>query len=107
MQTQNRLLDDLARMASGAINTFSSVRDEVEARVRERVERWAADLDLVTREEFEAVKEMAAKARAEQAALAAKLEQLEAELAGRGAKPARAPRKRKASTTKTPSGPAA
>ena len=52
MQTSNRLFDDLARVASGAFNTLSGLREEIETRVRERVERMAADLDLVTREEF-------------------------------------------------------
>ena len=50
MQTSNRLFDDLARVASGAFNTLSGLREEIETRVRERVERMAADLDLVTRE---------------------------------------------------------
>src|SRR5262245_48999524 len=66
MQTENRLLDDLARMANGALNTLSGLRDEIESRVRERVERMLADMDMVPREEFEAVKAMAQKARAEQ-----------------------------------------
>ena len=55
MQTENRLLDDLARMANGALNTLSGVREEIESRVRERVERMLADMDMVPREEFEAV----------------------------------------------------
>ena len=72
MQTSNRLFDDLARVASGAFNTLSGLREEIETRVRERVERMAADLDLVTREEFDAVRTMAAKARAGQEELEAK-----------------------------------
>jgi BMFP domain-containing protein YqiC len=80
MQTQNRLLDDLARVASGAFNTLSGLREEIELRVRERVERMAADLDLVTREEFDAVRTMATKARTAQDELEAKLARLEAEL---------------------------
>ena len=71
MQTSNRLFDDLARVASGAFNTLSGLREEIETRVRERVERMAADLDLVTREEFDAVRTMAANARAGQEELAA------------------------------------
>ena len=81
MQTSNRLFDDLARVASGAFNTLSGLREEIETRVRERVERMAADLDLVTREEFDAVRAMAAKARAGQEALEARLTELEAALA--------------------------
>ena len=78
MQTSNRLFDDLARVASGAFNTLSGLREEIETRVRERVERMAADLDLVTREEFEAVREMAIKARTENAELKARLDAMQA-----------------------------
>lgn len=80
MQTSNRLLDDLAKLATGAIGTLGGVREEIETRIRERIERWAADMDLVTREEFDAVREMAAKARDEQARLEARLAALEAQL---------------------------
>ena len=82
MQTSNRFFDDIAKMASGALHTLGGLREEIETRVRERVERWAADMDLVTREEFDAVSAMAAKAREEQDRLAARLAVLEAELAG-------------------------
>ncbi len=85
MQTSNRLFDDLARVASGAFNTLSGLREEIETRVRERVERMAADLDLVTREEFDAVRAMAAKARESQEELEAKVTRLEAQLAGQAA----------------------
>ena len=89
MQTSNRLFDDLARVASGAFNTLSGLREEIETRVRERVERMAADLDLVTREEFEAVRTMAVNARAGQDELAAKVAALEAVLAAQGTRPVR------------------
>ena len=82
MQTSNRLFDDLARVASGAFNTLSGLREEIETRVRERVERMASDLDLVTREEFDAVRTMAANARAGQEELQVKVAALETELAG-------------------------
>jgi len=81
MQTSNRLFDDFAKVASGAMNTLGGLREEVETRVRERLERVAADMDLVTREEFDAVRAMATKARSEQEELAGKLARLEAELA--------------------------
>ncbi|MGD9508766.1 MAG: accessory factor UbiK family protein [Geminicoccaceae bacterium] len=81
MQTSNRLFDDLARVASGAFSTLSGLREEIETRVRERVERMAADLDLITREEFDAVRTMAANARAAQEELATKVASLETELA--------------------------
>ncbi|MGH6896146.1 MAG: accessory factor UbiK family protein [Geminicoccaceae bacterium] len=85
MQTENRLLDDLARMANGALNTLSGLREEIETRVRERVERMLADMDMVPREEFDAVKAMAQKARAEQEDLAAKVGELEQRIAKLGA----------------------
>ncbi len=81
MQTENRLLDDLARMANGALNTLSGLREEIETRVRERVERILADMDMVPREEFEAVRAMAQKARTEQEDLAAKIAELERKVA--------------------------
>ena len=88
MQTDNRILDDLARVASGAFSAMSGLKDEIEARLREQFERILARMDLVTREEFEVVKAMATKAREEQEALQARLDALEATL-----KPA-APRRR-------------
>ena len=95
MQTSNRLFDDLARVASGAFSTLSGLREEIETRVRERVERMAADLDLITREEFDAVRTMAAKARTAQEELAAKVATLEGELAElRGAGSAKAAKPR-------------
>ena len=77
MQTENRLFDDLARMANGALNTLSGLREEIESRVRERVERVLANMDMVPRDEFEAVKAMAQTARAEQEDLAVKVAELE------------------------------
>ena len=84
MQTQNRLLDDLARVASGAIGVAAGMRGEIEARLREQFERILSQMDLVTREEFDAVKAMAAKARQEQEDLAERLAVLEAKLARKG-----------------------
>ena len=81
MQSQNRFLDDLARVAAGAMGTLSGVKSEVESRLREQFERVLAGMDLVTRDEFEAVKAMAAKARTEQEDLARRLAELEGLLA--------------------------
>ena len=81
MQTSNRILDDLARVANGAVSTLAGVKGEIDALVRQRLERLLADADLVTRDEFEAVKAMAAKARTEQERLAKRVQQLEAKLA--------------------------
>ncbi len=77
MQSQNRFFDDLARVAAGAMGTLSGVKGEVESRLREQLERVLAGMDLVTRDEFEAVKAMAAKARAEQEVLARRVAELE------------------------------
>ncbi|MCB1885193.1 MAG: accessory factor UbiK family protein [Geminicoccaceae bacterium] len=81
MQTENRLFNDLARMAGGAFNTLGGLREEIELRVRERVERLANEMDLVSREELEAVKAMAAKADGEREALLGRMAALEAEVA--------------------------
>ncbi|MDH3659896.1 MAG: accessory factor UbiK family protein [Alphaproteobacteria bacterium] len=77
MQTDNRLFDDLAKVANGALHTMSGVRDEFENRIRERVERWLGEMDMVPREEFDAIKAVAQAARAEQEALTARVEALE------------------------------
>jgi BMFP domain-containing protein YqiC len=81
MQTQNRLFDDLARVAGGAFGALTGLRHEIEEMVKQRLERLLADLDHVPREEFEAVKAMAEKARTEQEALLSRVVALEAALA--------------------------
>ena len=86
MQSQNRLLDDLARVATGALGVASGMRQEVEGRLRAQFERILAEMDLVPREEFEVVKAMAAKARQRQEELEERLEKLEKQLAGSGSK---------------------
>jgi len=82
MQTQNRLLDDLARVATSALGVAAGMRGEIETRLRDQFERILSNMDLVTREEFDAVKAMAAKAREEQEDLAARLAALEAQRGG-------------------------
>jgi BMFP domain-containing protein YqiC len=81
MQSQNRFFDDLARVATGALGTLSGVKTEVETRLREQLEKVLAGMDLVSRDEFEAVKAMAAKARSEQEDLANRVAELESKLA--------------------------
>ena len=81
MQSQNRFFDDLARVANGAVGALSGVRADVEARVRDQLERVLAGMDVVSREEFEAVKAMAAKARDEQEELLRRIAALESQLA--------------------------
>jgi BMFP domain-containing protein YqiC len=78
MQSQNRFFDDMARVAGGAASALTGVREEIEARVRGQLERILAGMDLVGREEFEAVKAMAAKARGEQEDLLRRIADLEA-----------------------------
>ena len=80
MQNDNRILEDLARVASGALSALTGVREEVEARLREQFQHILDRMNLVRREEFEAVQAMAAKARAEQERLAERLAALEARL---------------------------
>ena len=94
MQSQNRFFDDMARVAAGAVGALSGMRGEVEARLRDQLERVLAGMDLVSREEFEAVKAMAAKAREEQENLLRRVEALEARLAAveaKGSDPGRPP----------------
>ena len=109
MQTDNRLFDDLAKVANGALHTMSGMRDEIENRMRERVERWLGDMDMVPREEFDAIKAVAQKARAEQEALSARVEALEKRIvalegSGTTAKPARARRSASAAKSGTTTG---
>jgi BMFP domain-containing protein YqiC len=86
MQSQNRFFDDLARVAAGAMGTLSGMKSEVESRVREQLERVLAGMDLVSRDEFEAVKAMAAKARSEQEDLERRVNDLESRVAALSAR---------------------
>ena len=84
MQTGKRVLDDLARVASGAAGAAGAVRDEMESMVRDRLQSLLDSMDLVRREDFEAVQEMAQNARMEQERLEARVAALEARLAETG-----------------------
>lgn len=88
MQTSNRLLDDMARVASGAVGAAAGLRGEAEALIRDRLRRLLGDMELVNREEFEAVRAMAAKARGEQEAMAKRIASLEARIEALTGKPA-------------------
>jgi len=81
MQTDNPLLDGLARIFTDAAGAANSVRAELDTFMRQRLERLVADMDFVPREEFEAVKAMAAKARSENERLDARIVALEARIA--------------------------
>ena len=78
MAAPNRFFEDATRVAGGAMGTLAGVKREVESLVRHQRDRLLAGMDLVTREEFDAVKEMAAKARTENEKLEARLAALEA-----------------------------
>lgn len=80
MQSQNRIFDDFVKVMNGAAGTFAGMTREAESAFRERVREWVGGLDMVTREEFEAVKAMAIAAREEGAALRAQIAALEARM---------------------------
>jgi BMFP domain-containing protein YqiC len=103
MQTQNRFLDDFARVATGAMGAVTGMRGEVESRVREQFERILGRMNLVRRDEFDAVQAMAAKARAAQEALEKRVAALEAQLgiAAPAAKSA-APTRRRGAASRPP-----
>ena len=96
MQSQNRLFDDFVKVLNGAAGTVAGMGREAEASFRDRARDWVGGLDMVSREEFEAVKAMAAAARDENAALRARIDALE----GKAPPPAR----RKAAPKTPPAG---
>ena len=81
MQSQNRLFNDLARVASGAAGALAGVRSEVEEAFRQKLERYLAEADMVPRDEFDAIKAVAVKAREAQEGLEARVAALEVEIA--------------------------
>jgi BMFP domain-containing protein YqiC len=82
MQTRNPLFEDLSRLMTNAMGVAQGARDEAQTALRGWMDRWLADRNLVTREEFDAVRAMAQKAREENEALKARLAALEARIAG-------------------------
>lgn len=80
MQTRNRIFDDAAKLAGSAAGTLTGVKREVDALVRQQLDRLLDGMDLVSREEFDAAKELAANARADADALGKKIKALEARL---------------------------
>ena len=77
MQTQNKLFDDLSKLMTNAMGVAQGAKDEAQNAMKGMMDRWLADRDLVTREEFDAVRAMAQKAREENAVLLARIETLE------------------------------
>ncbi|MCW1931861.1 accessory factor UbiK family protein [Pararhodobacter zhoushanensis] len=78
MQPGNRIFDDLSKLMTNAMGVAQGARTEAETAVKSLMDRWLADRDFVTREEFDAVRAMAQKAREENEALKARLDALEA-----------------------------
>ena len=82
MQTRNPFIDDLTKVANGAVGALSGMKDEVEARFRDQIARILDGMDIPRRDEFDAVKAMAAKAREENEELRKQIADLQARLAG-------------------------
>ena len=80
MQTENRFLEDVAKLATSALGTVQGMAQEVEGLVRQQLDKVLGRMDLVSREEFEVVREMAANARAENEHLSSRLDKLEKKL---------------------------
>ena len=81
MQTRDKFFDDISQLMTNAAGMAQGMKTEAETAMKSWMERWLADSDLVTREEFDAVREMAVKAREENESLAARIAELEARLA--------------------------
>ena len=77
MQSRNKILDDVSQLMTNAMGVAQGAREEAETAVKSIIDRWLADHDFVTREEFDAVKAMAQKARAENENLKARVDALE------------------------------
>ncbi len=78
MQSRNKILDDISQLMTNAMGVAHGAREEAETAMKSMIDRWLADRDFVTREEFDAVRAMAQKAREENEALKARLDALEA-----------------------------
>jgi BMFP domain-containing protein YqiC len=83
MQTSNRIFDDLSKLMTSAMGVAQGARSEAETAMKGWIDRWLADRDFVTRDEFDAVRAMAEAARTENDALRARVEALEAALSAR------------------------
>ena len=77
MQTRGKIFDDISQLMTNAMGVAQGAREEAETAVNSMIDRWLADRDFVTREEFDAVRAMAQKAREENEALKARIEALE------------------------------
>jgi len=77
MQSRNRIFDDMSQLMTNAMGVAQGAKDEAETALKSMMDRWLADRDFVSRDEFDAVREMATKAREENATLLARIEALE------------------------------
>ncbi len=77
MQSRNKILEDVSQLMTNAMGVAQGAREEAETAMKGWVDRWLADRDFVTREEFDAVRAMAQKAREENEALKARIDALE------------------------------
>ncbi len=77
MQTRNKIMEDISQLMTNAMGVAQGAKDEAETAVKSVMDRWLADRDFVTRDEFDAVRAMAQKAREENEALKARIEALE------------------------------
>lgn len=89
MQTRAKILDDISQLMTNAMGVAQGAKTEAETAVKSLMDRWLADRDFVGREEFDAVRAMAQKAREENEALSARLALLEEKLATLDEKPAK------------------
>jgi len=78
MQTRSKFFDDMSQLMTNAMGVAQGAKDEAETAFKSAIDRWLADRDFVTREEFDAVRGMAQKAREENEVLKARIEALEA-----------------------------
>ena len=85
MQTRNRFMDDIGQLMTNAMGVAQGARAEAETAMKSMLDRWMADRDFVTREEFDAVRAMAQKAREENDALRARLDAMDGGTAGKPA----------------------
>ena len=83
MQSENRMFDDLVKVMNGAAGTIAGMGREAESAFRDRMRDWVGGLDMVSREEFEAMKAIAIAAREESAALKGRVDALEAAAAAK------------------------
>lgn len=84
MQSDNRILDDMAKVATGALGSLTGLRVEIEAKVQQQLERLLGKMNLVSREEFETMKAVAQAAREEQIKLERRLQEIETKIAQKG-----------------------